>query len=135
MGIENNKFFAKKNIVRSIILLVICTPLLLGAILKLFYYLPKDDNPISTGLINGIQGLIAKLYNTFEPIQYLWLVSPTPNIENVATLGNALTVIIFLGFLWGIMSFQLGVGAIDELSHAKNNARKQRLEDEYRDRN
>ncbi len=42
MEIEKNKFFAKKSIVRSIVLLVVCTPLLLGAFLKFFYYLPKD---------------------------------------------------------------------------------------------
>jgi hypothetical protein len=134
MEIENNKLFAKKNIVRSLILLVICTPLLFGAILKLFYYLPKDENPISTGLINGIQDLISRLYHGFKPIQYLWPVSPTPSIESVVTSGNLLTAILFLGVFWGIMSFQSGVGAIDELSRAKHDARKKRLEDEYRNR-
>ena len=134
MEIENNKFFAKKNIVRSIFLFIICTPLLIGAVLKLFYYLPKDNNPISEGLISGIKDLISKLYHGFEPIQYLWPISPTPSIENLLTTGNFLTLVLFFGFLWGIMSFQLGVGAIDELSRAKSKARKKRLENEYRDR-
>lgn len=134
MEIEKNKFFAKKNIARSIVLLIICTPLLIGAVLKLFYYLPKDGNPLSDGLISGIQNLVFKLYHGFEPVQYLWPISPTPNIENVLTTGNFLALVVFLGFLWGVASFQLGVGAIDELSQAKRSARKKRLEDEYRDK-
>lgn len=132
MEIEKNKFFAKRNIVRAILLLIVCTPLLFGVILKLFYFLPKDGNPISDGMVTGVQNLVAKLYHGFEPIQYLWPISPTPNIENILTIGNLLSLVVLLGFLWGIVSFQVGVGAIDELSNAKRNARQKRLEDEYR---
>jgi len=134
MEIERNKFFAKKSILRSLVLLIICTPLLFSAVLKLFYYLPEDGNPISSGITGGIKDLISKFYHGFDSIQWLWPISPTPNIEVIITTGNFLTLVLFVGVLWGIMSFQLGVGAIDELSRAKINARKKRLEDEYRDR-
>lgn len=132
MEIEKNKFFAKKSIVRSILLLIMCTPLLFGAILKLFYFLPKNGNSLPDGLTSGIQDLVSKLYHGFEPIQYLWPISPTPNIENALTTGNFLSLMILLGFLWGVTSFQVGVAAIEELSQAKRDARKKRLEDEYR---
>ncbi|MCX4030544.1 hypothetical protein [Aeromonas caviae] len=134
MEIEKNKFFARKSITRSAFLLIVCTPLLLGVILKLFYYLPKDGNPLSDGLIGGIQDLASKFYHDFEPIQYIWLISPTPSVENLLTVGNVLSLVIVIGFLWGIASFQVGVSAIDELSQAKRNARKRQLEDEYRNR-
>ena len=134
MEIKKNKFFARKSFARSILLLLICTPILLGAILKLFYYLPKEGNSLSDGIIGGIQNVVSKLYYGFEPMQYLWAISPTPSIQSFFTTGNLLSLLVFLGFLWGIASFQLGVGAIDELSQAKRNARKRRLEDEYRDR-
>ena len=106
MEIEKNKFFAKKNILRSIILLTICTPLLICAILKMVYYLPDDKNILSGSFLNAFKDLITKLYNGFEPIQYLWPVSPTPNVESIITIGNVLTVILFIGFLWGAVSFQ-----------------------------
>ncbi len=134
MEIEKNKFFAKKSIFRSLVLLIICIPLLFGAVLKLFYYLPKDGDPISSGVIEIIQNLISKLYHGFEPIQWLWSISPMPSIETILTMGNFLILVLVVSFLWGIMSFQLGVGTIDELAKAKSNARKKKLEDEYSDR-
>lgn len=134
MEIEKNKFFAKKSIVRSIVLLVICTPLLLGAFLKFFYYLPKDSNALTNGFINATKDLVSKLYHGFEPVQWVWPWSPTPSVEMIVSFGNIAALLLFLGFLWGLASFQLGFGVIDELSEAKRNARKKRLEDEYKDR-
>ncbi|MEZ7818784.1 MAG: hypothetical protein ACI8RT_000260 [Candidatus Azotimanducaceae bacterium] len=135
MEIEKSKFPAKTHIALSILLLIVCIPILLGAVLKLFYYLSKDGNPLSDGLISGIQNLVSKLYHGFEPIQYLWSISPTPSIEAVLTTGNTVTLMAFLGFLLGVESFRTGVGAIGELSQAKRSSRKKRLEDEYRCQN
>ncbi len=134
MEIENHKSVARKNIVRSILLLVICTPLLFGAVLKLFYYWPKNGNQFFDGFINGTRGLISKMYHGFESIQYLWSISPTPSIDSVVTLGNFLVLVVVIGFLWGIISFLLGADARAELSQAKKSAQKKRLEDEYRGR-
>lgn len=132
MEIERSKFFAKKNILRSIILIIICLPLLFGAILKFFYFLPKNENPITLNILNKIQNLISDFYYNTDVIQALWSISPTPNIENIISSSNILILIIFIGLLWGISSLQVGLGTIDKLSRAKRNARKKRLVDEYR---
>lgn len=134
MEIEKHKFVAKKNIVRSFLLLVIFTPLLFGVILKLFYYLPKGGDRISDGVVGWLQDLVSRLYYGFEPIQYIWPLSPMPSFEDIFVVGNVLSLGVFVGFLWGIASFLVGVGAINKLSQAKNNARKRALEDEYRDK-
>lgn len=131
MEIEKNKLFAKKNLFRSIILFIVCTPLLLGAILKLFYYLPPSENILSNGVASGLKDLVSKIYHGFEPAQWIWPISPTPNVEVIFTTGNIISILLLLGFLWAIASFQVGVATIDGLSQAKRNARKKRLEDEY----
>lgn len=128
---EKNKSFAKKSILCSIILFIICTPLLFGATLNFFYYRPKNENSILDSFFKVIQNLILEFGHNYEFIQWLLSISPAPSAESIFTVGNVFTLLLLIGFLSVFFLFRHGVNAIGELAEAKKNARKKRLENEY----
>ena len=132
MMIEKTKLFATKSLLRSAVLLAVCLPLSIVALLKLIYFAPQNENQYLNSVLGGFKNFVTVIYQKLETVQFFWSFAPTPTIERLATLGNVMTILTVIGVFWGMASFGVGRKALNDLSAAKRGALKRELEDEYR---
>lgn len=131
MLIQTTKDFAKRSLIRAIVLITICLPLAFGSFLKFVYFLPKNENMFINSIFDGLKSLVTQLFQNFQVIEYLWPYSPNPNSEQLLTSGNIVTLAVMIGLIWGFASLGLSIKAFNDLSKARRGARHRKLEDEY----
>ncbi len=132
---QRTSYFAKKDLLQGAVLVVLCLPLIFGAILKFFYFFPVSENSLTNGFFGFLKNIVVHLYDDFSIVSWLWFLFPKPTIEPLVSFSNTIVVFLLLGILWGISSLRSGFYHIGQLSQAKQKAKELKLQQEFLEQN
>jgi len=121
---DNNQLMKAQSAISNGRLLTIVTAIpFLASVIKLFYLgSPKDLTPVQVA--ESAQKILPQTTSTTDTFTSFLMYFPTLNTTNLATADNFVTGALFVGLIYGVISWKKGILALKTAQESNSSKKK-----------